>query len=88
MPFYIFYGRQADAVIKKLGNCSILPIHRLAGESVMLKRKNKTPFGRIKSETELIEFAYPFDLELSDFLYLLYHIQMGRLWKDRISLHT
>jgi hypothetical protein len=52
------------------------------------QKKNKTPFGRIKSETELIEYAYPFDLELSDFLYLLYHIQMGRLWKDRISLHT
>lgn len=45
--------------------------------------RNKTPFGRIKSETELIEYAYSFDLELSDFLYLLYHIQMGRLWKDR-----
>ncbi len=52
------------------------------------RKKNKTPFGRIKSETELIEYAYSFDLELSDFLYLLYHIQMGRLWKDRISLHT
>ena len=50
------------------------------------RQKNKTPFGRIKSETELIEYAYSFDLELSDFLYLLYHIQMGRLWKDRISL--
>jgi len=50
--------------------------------------QNKTPFGRIKSEIELIEYACSVDLELSDFLYLSYSLQRGHLLKDRISLHT
>jgi len=46
-----------------------------------LSIKNKTPFERIKSETELIEYAYSFDLELSDFLYLLSLLQKQKTFE-------